>query len=230
MQVTDGRPAPREAGFIAIQQTEDANPITSFTVLMPIDLAVPSSPFFDFTGTLTLFDNGAAIATFPFRPVSDSVHFLNSCDETRIFVGVLSDVPNRSDCIPVVINKNLLVSSSNPIRPGDGVASYLYGLGAIVRKDDPFGRLEPIQPIDLNFDYRPNAPASRAVSDYGLTGKPFLAVGWPGGLYQVNFMVPPIPRGVTVPECNGTTIRSNLTVTISGPNSIDSASFCISQR
>lgn len=62
---------------------------------------------------------------------------------------------------------------------------------------------------------------------FGLTGKPFLSVGYPGGLYQVNFMVPPIPAGLNLPRCDGERVRSNLTITISGINSMDSASFCV---
>ncbi len=63
---------------------------------------------------------------------------------------------------------------------------------------------------------------------YGLTGKPLLAVGAPwGGLYQVNFIVPPPPAGTILAECDGKIIRSNLTVTLSGINSFDSASFCV---
>ncbi len=95
-------------------------------------------------------------------------------------------------------------------------------------RDDPFGRFEPVQSLDLHFDYRPNAPGSRAVPGYGLTGKPLLAVGAPwGGLYQVNFIVPPPPAGTILAECDGKIIRSNLTVTLSGINSFDSASFCV---
>ncbi len=60
-------------------------------------------------------------------------------------------------------------------------------------------------------------PRVRAVPGYGLTGKPLLAVGAPwGGLYQVNFIVPPPPAGTILAECDGNIIRSNLTVTLSG--------------
>ena len=106
--------------------------------------------------------------------------------------------------------------AANPVNLGDAVATYLYGLGAVELRDDPFGRFEPVQSFDLHFDYRPNAPGSRA------------AVGAPGGgLYQVNFIVPPPPAGTILAECDGKIIRSNLTVTLSGINSFDSASFCV---
>jgi hypothetical protein len=79
--------------------------------------------------------------------------------------------------------------------------------------------------VQLNFDYRPNAPASPAVPGYGLTAEP-LFVGYTGsGTYQINFAVPPGPLGV--PACDGVKIKSNLTVTISGPNSYDAAQLCV---
>jgi hypothetical protein len=37
----------------------------------------------------------------------------------------------------------------------------------------------------------------------------------------VNFAVPPVPAGL--PACDGVRIKSNLTVTITGPNSSDAA-------
>jgi hypothetical protein len=40
-------------------------------------------------------------------------------------------------------------------------------------------------------------------------------------------MIPPVPPGIQLPRCDGTIIRSNLTITISGANSMDSASFCV---
>lgn len=120
-----------------------------------------------------------------------------------------------------------LVSADNPIRPGGGVAAYLYAGGATVLRNDEFRRPETVQSFDLHFDYRPNAPGSRPTPGYSLTGKPFLSVGFGGGIYQVNFMIPPIPDGVQLPRCDGAAIRSNLIITISGANSMDSASFCV---
>lgn len=53
-----------------------------------------------------------------------------------------------------------------------------------------------------------------------------LAADYTGaGTYQVNFLIPPVPSGL--PACDGVTIKSNLTVTISGPNSFDGAPICV---
>jgi hypothetical protein len=44
-------------------------------------------------------------------------------------------------------------------------------------------------------------------------------------MYQVNFVVPPIPAGL--PACDGVRIKSNLTATIAGPNSFAAAQICV---
>lgn len=196
-------------------------PITSFTVVFPEDL--PSG----LTGTLIVSDNTAIIAEFPFRAVSDNLHLLNSCDTTLIWASIFAIAPDASVCQPNIIQNSRLVQANNPIQPGGGVAAYLYGGGATVLRNDEFQRKETVQDFDVHFDYRANAPGSRPVPGVSLIGKPFLSVGFGGGLYQVNFMIPPVPPGIQLPRCDGTTTRSNLTITISGANSIDSASFCV---
>lgn len=46
-----------------------------------------------------------------------------------------------------------------------------------------------------------------------------------GGMYQVNFTLTATPSGL--PACDGVTVKSNLTVTITGPNSQDAAQLCV---
>ena len=233
VRITQSGGAPKEAGLIAVQQTGcpasagNCIPTTSITLLIPEILGTDSSRWFDLASTLDVMDGAVTVAEFPLRAVSDNLHIMNSCDATLVFMSIFYDVPNANSCLPNVIQDQRLVNTNNPIKPGSGVASYLYGGGASVVGDDPFGRAETVQSFDLHFDYRPNAPGSRAVPGFGLTGKPFLSVGYNGGHYQVNFMVPPIPDGLQLPRCDGAMIRSNLTITISGSYSMDSASFCV---
>ncbi|MFN0104483.1 MAG: hypothetical protein ACKV2U_20650 [Bryobacteraceae bacterium] len=232
VRITQSGGAPMEAGLVAVQQTGcptpagNCIPATSITLLIPETLDTDSGRWFDRAGTLAVMDGATAVAEFPFRAVSDNLHIMNSCDATLVFMSIFVDAPNASACLPNVLQDQRLVNTNNPIRPGSGVASYLYGGGTSVVRDDPFGRAETVQTFDLHFDYRPNAPGSRAVPGFGLTGKPFLSVAYQGGHYQVNFMVPPIPDGLRLPACGGA-ISSNLTITISGENSMDSASFCV---
>jgi hypothetical protein len=77
--------------------------------------------------------------------------------------------------------------------------------------------------FQLNYDFRPNAPASPAVPGFGLTSRP-VYVGYESLTYQLNFVLPPVPAGV--PACDGVKILSNVTVTVSGPNSYDAAQLC----
>jgi hypothetical protein len=58
-----------------------------------------------------------------------------------------------------------------------------------------------------------------------VTAAPLFAAHVGEGTYQVNFVVPPVPAGL--PVCDGVKIKSNLTVTISGPNSYDAAQICL---
>jgi hypothetical protein len=89
-----------------------------------------------------------------------------------------------------------------------------------------FGQLSNlVQPFLLIFDFRPNAKASPAVPGYGVTSAPLYAAHVGEGTYQVNFVVPAVPAGL--PACDGVKIKSNLTVTISGPNSYDAAQICV---
>lgn len=227
LRITPATGAAITPQIVAVQQSgcaptaTNCTPATSITTLFPADLPT------DLTGTLAVQDGTATVAEFPFRAVSDNLHFLNSCDDTLIWVSIFAIAPNPNVCSPNFIQGNQLVSTANPIRPGGGVATYLYGGGATVLRNDEFRRLETVQAFDVHFDYRPNAPGSRPTPGHSLTGKPFLSVGFGGGVYQVNFMIPPIPDGLQLPRCDGAAIRSNLTITISGANSMDSASFCV---
>src|SRR5260370_30543783 len=120
----------------------------------------------------------------------------------------------------MVVNGGRLDSPRNPGPGGGAVAMYLYGLGATAPGPGPsiIDRLpRPIQQFQLNFDFRPNAPASPAVAGFGVTDSPVFIAYLGAGLYQINFLVPAIPADV--PLCDGVKVKSNMTVTGSGPNS-----------
>jgi hypothetical protein len=219
--------APIDPQLTAVQQSDcpasapTCSPITSITTLFPRDLPV------DLTGTLHVLDGLSTVAEFPFRAVTDNLHFLNSCDDTLVWVGLFDSAPNKNACLPDIMQDFRLVNTDNPLKPGAGVAAYLWGGGATILHEDEFKREDTLQNFDVSFDYRPNAPGSRPTPGISLTVKPLLSVGFNSGLYQINFMIPPIPAGLQLPRCDGAKIRSNLTITISGANSMDSASFCI---
>lgn len=129
-----------------------------------------------------------------------------------------------------------LVSVSSPAQAGETLAAYAVGLGQtnpasvtgqIVAKSAP-----TITTYTLDYNYHPNALPSRPLP----TGpQPNFAGTTPGyvGLYQVNFVVPPVPAGT--PPCVDTSklqppynvVQSNLTVSIGGQFSFDGARICV---
>jgi uncharacterized protein (TIGR03437 family) len=128
-----------------------------------------------------------------------------------------------------------LVSMASPTKGGEEIVLWVMGLGA-TKPTVPTGQSSP-QPgpvtqetFQLNFDYRPNAPPYRpacATAGACLEGQPVFSGLTPGyaGLYQVNFIVPPPPAGT--PACDGSTITSNLTVSVLGLTSLDGVRICV---
>jgi len=199
--------------------------MTSITVQIPFSLDT-SSLFPE----LRISEQGTPVGGIILQPVSDSVHVLNTCDTTQIYISAAVSVP-QDVCFPVVLDRGKLVSLYNLAQGGDEAAMWLYGLGSITKPSGPCCSSpdqlsKPINQFQLNFDFRPNAPASPAVAGFGVTASPLFAAYAGAGTYQINFTVPPIPPGT--PACDGTVVRSNLTVTVSGPNSFDAAMVCVS--
>jgi hypothetical protein len=132
-------------------------------------------------------------------------------------------------CAFAVMGNGALNSLYNLAHGGDELAMWLYGMGARTAQapnccNSPDQLSQPVQPFTLNFDFRPNAPAFPAVAGFGLSGPPLFAA-YVGGTYQVNLAVPPVPAGL--PACDGVRIKSNLTITITGPHSSDAAQICV---
>jgi hypothetical protein len=125
---------------------------------------------------------------------------------------------------------NALNSLYNLAHAGDQLAVWLYGMGAKTQQapdccNSPDQLSKPVQSFQLNFDFRPNAPPFPVVPGFGLTNAPLFTAYVGGGLYQMNLAVPPVPAGL--PACDGVKIKSNLTVTVTGPNSSDAAQICV---
>ena len=128
-----------------------------------------------------------------------------------------------------------LVSTNAPAKPGEEVVMWAVGLGLttpVVPTGWAAAQPAPVtqETFQLNFDYRSNAPPYRPVCATPaacLEAEPVFAGLSPGyaGLYQVNFIVPPPPAGT--PPCDGSTITSNLTVSLLGSDSFDGARICV---
>ena len=90
-------------------------------------------------------------------------------------------------------------------------------------------------PHALDFAFRANAlptqPKPLASDSSASTPASVFAGLSPGsiGLYQVNFVVPPVPAGL--PPCDNPntyySVQSNLTVSIGGVTSFDGAGICV---
>jgi hypothetical protein len=203
--------------------------LTGITLQIPFALDVNFAANSSLFPVLRISQNGAAVGGVMLQPVDDAVHVLNTCDDTQTYISAAYTLP-QDICAPVVMVNQKLNSLYNLAQGGDELAVWLYGLGAVTQQasdccSNPDQLSQPLAQFQLNFDFRPNAPASPAVSGFGLTAAPVF-VAYTGGTYQLNFVVPPVPVGV--PACDGVKIQSNLTVTISGPNSYDAAQICVS--
>jgi hypothetical protein len=170
-------------------------------------------------------------------PVSDQVHVLTSCDA---FLSPLTTAPVSSTGLPcpsvVTHADGSPVSAANPATAGEHLVIYAVGMGQ-TNPPSSTGKLvtEPARTqtkFTLDFNYRPNALASRPLPS---GPEPLYAGTTPGfvGLYQINFVVPPVPAGT--PPCVDATslprgsnvVESNLTVSVGGTYSFDGARICV---
>lgn len=205
------------------------SPVTGITLQIPFALESNFAAAADPEPQLRVSLNGVAVGAVALLPVTDNIHVLNTCDYDQVYISAAYTVP-QNICTPDVMVGNYLNSLYDLAHGGDEVAMYLFGMGAVTATapnccSSPDQLAKPVQSFQLNYDFRPNAPASPAVAGYGVTGAPAFAAHVGTGIYQVNFVIPPVPAGL--PACDGVKIKSNLTVTISGPNSSDAAQLCV---
>ena len=208
-------------------QRDSCSPLTGITLQIPFGIG-PDRTASSFP-VLRIKEDGRPVGGVILRPVSDNVHVMNTCDDTQIYISAAASVPGDR-CFPVVMGQSRMNSLYNVARGGEELAMWLYGLGAISTQapiccSTPEELARPMQAFQLNFDFRPNAPASPAVPGHGITGVPVFDAYIGAGTYQVNFKLPPVPPGL--PPCDGDKIKSNLTVTVSGPASHDAAQICV---
>ena len=207
------------------------SPITGITLQIPFALESNAAAVGDPSPQLRISQNGAPAGAVSLNPVTDNVHVFNTCDYDEIYISAAFSVP-QNVCAAVVMGGPGIYLNSlyNLASGGDELAMWLFGMGATTAPagnccSSPGQLGNPVQAFRLNFDFRPNATASPAVPGYGVTAAPLFAAHVGEGTYQVNFVVPPVPAGL--PACDGVKIKSNLTVTISGPNSYDAAQICV---
>ncbi len=169
-------------------------------------------------------------------PLADEVHILTACDPF-MSSALLAQLPTGLLCPQIVTHADgSLVSATSPAKAGEELVAYAVGLGQtnpasvtgqLVTKSAPTQTT-----FTLDFNFHPNALPSRPLP----TGpQPIFAGTTPGyvGLYQVNFVVPPVPAGT--PPCvdasalplGSNVVQSNLTVSVGGQFSFDGARICV---
>ncbi|SPE24042.1 exported hypothetical protein [Candidatus Sulfopaludibacter sp. SbA3] len=205
----------------ACPATGACSPATTFTFQIPYELDPASGD----QAQLNVQENGATSAQVVLNPVTDSVHVINTCDQTGIFLSIAVGLPDGS-CVPIVMHPGGLVTPTSPAKPGETLVLWAYGLGAIDHPvpnpccSSPDQLPLAAQPFNLSFSYLdagafPMRRLGVATPSYtGMTG---------AGLYQVQFVVPAAPASLS--PCSGRS--GNLTVQVSGPASADTATICL---
>ena len=208
---------------------EACSKVTGITLQIPFELETDFASKNHAAPILRISEKGRQVGGVILHPVTDNVHVLNTCDDTQIYLSAAYSVP-QNICSPAVMVGNALNSLYNLAHAGDVLAVWLFGMGAKTATppnccNSPDDLSKPVQPFQLNFDFRPNVPASPAVPGFGITSAPAFAAFTGAGTFQLNFVVPPVPAGL--PPCDGVKVKSNLTVTFTGPNSYDAAQLCV---
>jgi len=215
--------------------------ITAITIQIPYEMltffCAPDDvcPAFLLATEFFVTENGVAGTLSALAPVPDQVHILTECDS--ILPGGSGDSPvSGLPCQAVVTHtNNTVVSNMNPAKVGEELVAYAVGLGATnpsVTSGQPAAQPTPTaESFTLDFNFHPNALAAKPVSQAAplFTG---LTAGYPG-LYQINFVVPPLPSGA-LPCTSGqaplpaSMVITNLTVSVGGATSFDGAAICVS--
>ena len=184
-------------------------------------------------------DTGRSAALF-LDPEIDAIHVLRAGD--TIFAANLAS-PRPSYGIVTHANGDA-VSAENPAKAGEQLVMYAVGLGATTPSVQT-GKGSPSPAASaggfvLNFDYRVNAqPSPGSALLQPAPAKPVFVGLTPGfvGLYQINFVVPPVPTGLPAcvdPRTVGPGLSafrfpfSNLTVTLVGFWTFDGVPICVS--
>ncbi len=205
--------------------------LTAITAQIPFEVQ-PSVTY----GSLHVAQQGANVGAVTYvNPFSDQVHILTNCDPFLTTADGANPNVTGLPCPSIVSHPDgSLVSATNPANPGEELVAYAVGLGQ-TSPASVTGQIvtvgAPTQTVfTLDFNYHPNALPSRPLPS---GPKPLFAGSSAGyvGLYQINFVVPPLPAGTppcVVPTILGANVvQSNLTVSVGGQYSFDGARICV---
>lgn len=217
--------------------------LLAVTVQIPFDAptiaAVPG--FAVVPSSIAVAINGVKSSYFGVQPAPNQVHILTACD---VVVGGSPSFPaiRGLPCAPMITHSDgTQVSAILPAKAGEELVAYATGLGQTnppLTLGQPAAQSSPtVAAFNLDFNYRANALATAPGAVGSTVTGPLFTGATKGftGLYQINFIVPPPPAGVSpcvdfaVPAVNvpGTIVQSNLTVSIGSNFSFDGAGICV---
>jgi uncharacterized protein (TIGR03437 family) len=241
------------------------SPTAGVTVQIPFELDNPADARV-FEPALSVGYEGRPFS-IDARAVSDSVHILRSFDSVLAATGSKrvghcasrlandNEAPSASIGLPcpalVYHSDGSQVLWDNPARSGEELVAHAVGLGRtspptltgkVVTSSSPTASA-----FGIDFNYRPNALASRPQAKPGDIWEPLAQPLYAGtlegtiGIYEIRFNVPPVPPGT--PGCSDLTqpllgvpynrvpvwnrVYSNLTVSVGGRYSFDGVGICV---
>ncbi len=220
--------------------------ILAVTAQMPFNMLTvcPVCGRLDIPATVGVTVNGVTGPLISVQPLADQVHFLTTCDvmtpgsQPRIY-------PTKLPCTPTVTHADgKPVSATNPAKGGEELVAYAVGLGQtnppLTAGESASTAAPTVTLFAIDFNYRRNAlPTQPAGPSFFFTPDMYPTPVFTGatagfvGLYQINFIVPPVPNGL--PTCVDTTgivpftnvVQSNLTVSVGSAFSFDGAGICV---
>lgn len=234
------------------QTIECGTPTFAVTVQIPFELEnTPDACTGCSVGRPTLGVGEQEGRSGPIEVISlpDNIHFVRFFDSilaaTRpvirghcsSYTAASTSAPGRWAGLPcpalVYHRDGSLVMWNNPARPGEVLVAHAVGLG---RTTPPSltGKVvttsaSTTNVFGIDFNYRPNALASRPLAKRGAVWEPLEQPLYTGtlegsvGIYQIRFRVPPVPEGT--PACSElndvagrvwSEVYSNLTVSVGG--------------
>jgi uncharacterized protein (TIGR03437 family) len=206
--------------------------ITAITIQIPSTISTgcpptaPVCPTYLIETELFVTVNGVAGTPITLNPVNDQVHIVTVCDPVVSGSGI---VPfGGFPCQPLVTHGDgTLVSNSSPASVGEELVAYVVGLGLTNTAGTT------TQQFTLDYNFHSNAlPSQPAGVPHPVPLYTGLTPGYPG-LYQINFIVPPVQAG-SLPCAAGISppppiglVNTNLTVSVGGSASFDGAAICV---
>jgi uncharacterized protein (TIGR03437 family) len=199
------------------------SPATTFTVQIPYELVVESRD----AAVLRVRENASLVAEVAINAVTDSVHVINTCDQTGVWLSIAVSV-SPGTCAPMVTHAGTpLVSATAPAVSGETLVLWVYGLGALNHPLPTSFSVDwveqlpvAVQPFNISFFYVDGLRSSWQRMEQQV---PRYAGTPGGGLYQVHLVVPPAPANIA----NCPTGRGNFRIVVSGPTSADVAEVCL---